>query len=740
MTQLDSLKPGAQLVWAAALQAPARFGHSKTGLYHFLIALLERYGPMAESLASGLDASDHHREIERRLRQDDIGGAIEPDALLEEALTRARAAGKTQVSERDLAAVLLKRDGWNLLSHPAVTVSKPAKARHTPQPSNNVAAAAEAPEASARATDYRPRARHATPQLEQFGRDLCQEALKGELPTILGREAEMEAMMETLCRWTKRNPLLIGPAGVGKTAIVEGLAQRVVDGDVPPPIQGIRIIALQASALVSGAGIVGKLEERMQAILGEASQDGIVLFIDEVHSIVGSGGVRQVSDIGSQLKPALAKGDIACIGATTDAEFHRFIEEDRALERRFQPLRVQELSTDATMTILQSLRGKAKLQRNVEFPQASLDLIILLASQYLRNRHFPDKAIDILEQCTARAVLRSLEEVTPDTVRDVTERMVGMPIDLGRQLTERLGDLRRRLTEEAFCPEAVADQIIERLTVTARGLDVAPNRANAVLLAIAAPGQSPELAAQVLADALYGQRDRLIEVDMTRFTHPADVNWLIGAPPGYVGHDQTLSFQLELAQQPWSVILFKNVDASHPQAQRVLAQALHSGSFTDTREQKVYMSDAVVLLTASAGGPAGSKRSLGFLAEHSVVDGAPTVEEIGSLVIPDLLAEVDASWSPVPLTAGRVETWIKAWILPPLAERYERQGLKMQWDASLVKWLSNEILEAGDLTRGERLLEEKVLPEMIPYLDRSDTVILSYEDDGNVKIQAEKGT
>lgn len=735
MKLADNLKPGARLFWEEALKVQSRFDHDETGLYHFLLALLERHGAMAESLAAGLSAKNYRRQIEQRLQEDEIGDPVKPPVLLKEAFERAKRAGKEQASERDLAAVLLERDGWSLVGQS----TSPVSMLSTSKTNKGGRSSSEDGGMDLEGVDYRPRARHPTPQLETFGRDLCQEAINGELPTILGREVEMDAMMETLCRWTKRNPLLIGPAGVGKTAIVEGLAQRVVQGDVPPPIRGIRIFALQASALVSGAGVVGKLEQRMQAILEEASQDGIVLFIDEVHSIVGSGGQRQISDVGSQLKPALAKGEIACMGATTDAEFHQFIEQDRALERRFQPLRVQELSSDATMEILQSLREKAERERGVAFSQEALDLIILLSRQYLRNRYLPDKAIDILEQCTAHAVLNEIDQVGPDIVRRVAERMIGMPVDLGSQLTQRLSAVKEQLTTEAFCPEPVAEQIAERLAVTARGLDVSPTRPNAVLLTVGSAGQAPELTARVLAEALYGSRDRLIEVDMTRFTHASDVNWLLGAPPGYIGHDRTMSFHLELAQQPWSVLLFKNVEASHPQAQEVLAQALHSGSFTNAQEQKVYLSDATVVLTVTAEVRSGKR--IGFTPE-----GAEEEEELqaaapdlSSLLVPDLVAELDVWWAPASLTTERVESWVKRWVFPPLAERYSRQGLEIEWDPSFINWLSKEILETGDLMRGERLLEEEVLPEMVPYLDTPGKVVLACGEDGSIQIDAKEG-
>jgi ATP-dependent Clp protease ATP-binding subunit ClpC len=724
MSREEKLKPGAQIFWAEALEVPRRFGHKEIGLYHFLLVLLERYGPMAESLASGLRAAEYYRQVQQSLREGEIGEPVGPQELLEEAVRRAAGAGKPCASERDLAAVLLQRAGWTLVGEPALVVSKPSPV--------------EVVKEGEKGPSYRPRARRATPVLERFGRDLCQEALAGKLPPILGREVELQAVMETLCRFTKRNPLLIGPAGVGKTAIVEALAQRVVRGEVPPPLQGIRIFLLAPSALVSGAGVVGELEKRMHAILEEASQDGVVLFIDEVHTIVGSGGVRQVSDVGSLLKPALAKGEVACIGATTDEEFHRFIEQDRALERRFQPLRIQELSADATLEILRALQERASRERGVTFSDEALRLVVLLAQQHLRNRYFPDKAIDIFEQSVAFAVLHRLSEVTPSIVREVVERMVGVPVDLGADLSRRLGEVKQHLVAEAFCPEPVADALVRRLEITMRGLDVSPIRPNGVLLVTGTAGEMPELTAQVLAQALYGDRARLITVDMTRFTHPADVTWFTGAPPGYVGHENVMGFHLQLTQQPWSVVLFKNVEASHPRAQEVLAQALQAGFFTDAQGRRAYLSDAVVVLTATLEEQA--KRPLGFgRGEEEGREEERADIEVTPPLVPDLLAQLDLRWRPQRPTVDRVQRWLERWVLPGLSERYQRQGLEIDWDPTILKWLAEAVLTAGDLGQGERLVEEQVLPLLIPYLDTPGKVTLSYEKDEGVQVQHMKG-
>jgi ATP-dependent Clp protease ATP-binding subunit ClpC len=737
MPDSESLRPGAQLFWEEALRVPGRFGHKEPGLNHFLLALLERHGAMAESLAAGLTAVDYSRKVKESLDKGDIGERLDPEALLETAVQQAAQAGRTIASERDLACVILQKAGWQLLPAPARPSYVPAD-----QPTDREPATSQEGAGAAQTTStYRPRAKHATPMLEQFGRDLCREAVEGKLTPVLGRELELQAVMQTLCRWTKRNPLLVGPAGVGKTAIVEALAQRVVSGQIPQPLQGLRVFALQASSLVGGASMVGQLEERMRGVLREASQDGIVLFIDEIHTIVGSGGIRQISDLGSLLKPALAKGDIACIGATTDGEYSGFMEQDRALERRFQPLRVQELSPEATLDILRNLRERAIRERGVTFTDRALDVMILLAQRHLKNRNFPDKGIDLLEQCLAYALLNDVTEVTPAVVSSVVERMVGMPTELGADLSARLGKVKDSLMDEAFCPEEVAAQIVQRLEIAMRGLDVDPVRPNAVLLVAAPAGQVPELAAQVLASSLFGSRERLVEFDLSRLKHEADVSWLTGSPPGYIGHDNPVQFHLELTQQPWSVLLLTNIDACHPQAHSVLAQAFRSGFLTESHGRRIYLSDAVVVLTANVeeGRTAGP---LGFVKDTNLSEEPEAAAiNVSSMLQPELIAQLDLSWRPARLTKDRLQSWLKAWVLPVLSERYQRQGLAIQWDASIVEWLSGQILALGkgDLMQGERLVEEHVLPLLIPFLKEPGEVILFCDQTGAIQVQSMEG-
>ena len=435
------------------------------------------------------------------------------------------------------------------------------------------------------------KAKSPTSALNFFGRDLTRAAREGKLSPLVGREAELQLVIETLLRRTKRNPVLVGPAGVGKTAIVEGLAQLIVAGRVPDLLQGVRLIALQPSALVAGASMPGELENRMQSILAEASQEGIILFIDEVHALIGAGGTAGTGDLASQLKPALARGDLACIAATTDEEYRRFIETDSALERRFQPVRVEEPTVDQTLQVLNKLGSELARLRRVEITDGVLAYLVQFADQHMRNRQFPDKAVDLLEQCVAHALAQNKRAVDVTDAEAVAQRTAGMPLNLG----SRLSDLTVQLTDRALLTPADIEMLVSHLQVTLSGLCLRPVRPDAVVLLTGPAVANSEKLAETIAGVLYGSERRVVALDFGRFTSPSDISLLVGAPPGYVGYSDTLPMH-RVAQLGWCVVLGTNVHACHPQVLEVFAQALASGYLTESRGRRIYLSDAIVLL------------------------------------------------------------------------------------------------------------------------------------------------
>jgi ATP-dependent Clp protease ATP-binding subunit ClpC len=528
----------------------------------------------------------------------------------------------------------------------------------------------------------------------------------------LGREAEIEMVIETLCRRFKPNPVLIGPAGVGKTAIVEGLAQRIVDGDVPDALRDSRLLAVQVSGLVAGVGEHGQGEymRRVTTLIEEASEDGVILFIDEMHSMVGVGGQQGTTDVASLLKPALARGDIACIAATTDPEYRQYIEPDGALERRFQPIHVQELSPEQTFVILSDLRDEIAGAKNVRVHDDVLRWIVGFAHEFVPNRYFPDKGVDLLDQCTAHAVAHRKAEVDLDTARIVAERLVGMPASL----PERLEKLEQVLDERQILSAEDKATLIGHLSVTMRGLDLSPARPNAVMLlmgeAVAHTGQLSE----ALAATLFGSPDRVVAIDFSRMTQSHDITMLIGAPPGYVGYSDTLPIH-RVAQLQWCVLRCDNIDVTHPNTLTVLAQTLATGVISDAQGKKIYLKNAVVLMTASIGAPSIRRRGKGLSRQEATVTaGARDMYQAAREVLgSNLVDQCDLVCHQRP---GGTESSLRAWIterlLPQLATRYSTIAVNIEWDDTVVDWL----LSGQGAQSSRREVEEQISRVLNPQL------------------------
>ena len=696
------LSPGALKLLDSAEQKRVERKQEQLGLHHYLLALLETFAPMAEGLAAGLNGGEYRRQIEQKLQAGDAGEPVERAALETAIAAHAKAAGKQRAYERDVAAVLLQRVGWTILEETApATATATATAAVGPSQNGPVAS----PEA---AGAYRPRVRQPTPTLEQYGRDLTGEAARGALAPVVARDVEIQAVIETLCRQTKRNPVLVGPAGTGKTAIVEGLAQRIVAGEVPELLKGSRLFAIQLTTLLAGSGIMGELEKRLQAILAEASQDGVLLFLDELHSIVGAGGARGSTDVASLLKPSLARGDFACIAATTDDEYRRYVEPDSALERRFQPIRVNELSKAATRGVLEALRPRVEQQRGVRVPDGVLDEIVDLADRFMRNRYFPDKAVDIFDQCVAAALTQGQAEAGPALVRDVVQRMVGMPLDWER----RLGSLPHELGEQGLLDEAAIEALATRLQLTVQGLDIRPQRPNAVLLLVGEEEPDGEGIARGLATALFGDAERVIAIDLSGFAEPYSISRLVGSPPGYVGYSERTPLH-RLGQIPWCVLVFGGLQACHPQVSDLILEALRTGVFTDGSGKPIYLSDAIVLLTAAVEARGG--RPIGFShGETQTDDGLE--RQVEAALGGELVTAVDYVGAVDRPRGDQLEHWLRRSLLGNLATQYRARGFNLEWDRTLFDWLLAQRASCKTAADWERLVESQVLTKLAPQL------------------------
>jgi ATP-dependent Clp protease ATP-binding subunit ClpC len=555
---------------------------------------------------------------------------------------------------------------------------------------------------------YQPRVHSPTPTLDLLGVDLTRMAQEGTLTPLIDREAELELVIETLCRRSRRNPVLVGPAGVGKTAIAQGLAQRIVQGQVPQPLQGVRLIALQPSALAAGTNRAAELPERIQAILTEAAQNGIILFIDDIHAPIGTDNQADTRDLAPFLKPALARGALTCLAATTDDQYRAFVESDAVLERHFQPVRVQPPTAEQTLAILTAQAKELARLRHLRIADEVLPWLIDFAEQHLRNRHFPEKAVDLLEQCVAHAIAHGKTVVDQGDAETVAQRTIGMPLGL----TERLARLRSSLEERGLLPADAMEALVNHLQVSLRGLALRPVRPKAVVLRANQAGASGELLSACLAENLFSDASRLVVLDFSQFTQAADVSALVGAPPGHAAAAEPLPLH-RVAQLNWCVLLCQNVDACHPHLREVLTQALASGYLTEARGRRIYLSDTVVVLTAAF--EVEESHTFGFTPNDEPA--AQSIRRAAAEVLgPLLVAQCDLV---VPVVGVAIapdrRRWYRDHLLAVLTARYRQQGVEVRWDDSLVEWLA-QIAGGASARDLERLVDDYLSPLLVRHL------------------------
>lgn len=691
---LAKLSPGAAGVAKAALELKDRLGHETLGVNHWLTSLLARYAPMAEDMLRGVTARQLRAQADGKLSQGDAGEPMPLEAIVEAAVAHAQSRGREKPNERDLCAAILASAGYEPAEPPPFVADKPASAGQMQTSTATVGGGASADALSA------------------FGRDLTMEAQEGRLPKVVGRDRELDMIIEVLCRRTKRNPLLVGPAGCGKTAIVEGLAARVVRGEVPDLLKNRRVVAIQPSVIVAGASLAGEMEKRVRSIIEEAAREQVILFIDEIHSMVSAGGRTGTTDIASQLKPSLARGELTCIGATTDEDYRLYIEPDAALERRFQPIRVQEMTCEQALAVLESVRDELSRLRGVEVSDGVLSWIVRFADRAVRNRVFPDKGIDLLEQCIAHAVASGKSVVDLQDAKVTAQRVVGAPIDV----RERLVVLEEALASHRLMDDERSRQLVERLSVTMRGLDMRPWRPDAVLLLV---GWSPERREELctcIAKALFDDPRRSVTLDFSRLMQQEDVTLLLGAPPAYIGHEERVPLHA-VAQMQNCVLKCENIDRCHAVFHGILAQALTDGFFTDSRGKRIYLSNTVVLLTTSSSSAVRRTR-LGF----GVAATASSEDEKMALVgdVPaQLLGQCDIICDECQARAVTDPAAELDEVLGGLCLAWRAQGIELEFDATAVGWMKEQWQAHGERSDWEHILDQHVAPLLAQYVEEA---------------------
>jgi ATP-dependent Clp protease ATP-binding subunit ClpC len=450
-------------------------------------------------------------------------------------------------------------------------------------------------------TDLGRALRGGTPTLGAFSRDLTAMAKADKLDPVVGRDDEIERVISILARRSKNNPVLVGEPGVGKTAIVEGLAQRIVRGDVPAALRDKKVLALNLGPLVAGTKYRGEFEGRVKRILDEvkrAARD-VILFIDELHTLVGAGAAEGSLDLSSMIKPELARGELQCVGATTYDEYRKYIESDAALERRFQPVTVEEPTIEQTIAILHGLRPKYSAHHHVTIDDAALEAAATLAARFIADRFLPDKAIDVVDEAAATAAMSGTPNVDVARVAAVVSRWTGIPQGTITD-AQRAGllALESQLEARVIGQSAAVKRVAEAVRRARAGLKD-PRKPVGGFLFIGPSGVGKTELARALAHALFGTDDALIRLDLSEFTEAHTISRLLGAPPGYAGHDEPGQLTEPIRRRPYSVVLFDEIEKAHPDVAAILLQILDDGRVTDAKGRAIDFRHAIVVLTSN---------------------------------------------------------------------------------------------------------------------------------------------
>ncbi|MER6423554.1 ATP-dependent Clp protease ATP-binding subunit [Streptomyces sp. NPDC001137] len=611
----------------------------------------------------------------------------------------------------------------------------------------------EAPDATQTRTEH-ARAT-GTPTLDKYGRDLTELAREGRIDPVIGREDEIEQTIEVLSRRGKNNPVLIGDAGVGKTAIVEGLAQRIADGDVPDVLIGRRVVALDLTGVVAGTRYRGDFEERLNNIVGEirTHSDQLIVFIDELHTVVGAGGGGEggALDAGNILKPALARGELHIVGATTLEEFRR-IEKDAALARRFQPILVPEPSVPDTIEILRGLRDRYEAHHQVRYTDEALVAAVELSDRYLTDRRLPDKAIDLIDQAGARVRLRArtkgtdvraLEreveqltrdkdqavadeqyeqatqlrdrivelkkriadttggdeadegqlEVTAEAIAEVVSRQTGIPVaSLTQEEKEKLLGLEEHLHKRVVGQEEAVAVVAEAVMRSRAGL-ASPDRPIGSFLFLGPTGVGKTELARALAEALFGSEERMVRLDMSEYQERHTVSRLVGAPPGYVGHEEAGQLTEVVRRHPYSLLLLDEVEKAHPDVFNILLQVLDDGRLTDSQGRTVDFTNTVIVMTSNLGSEAITRRGagIGFGAGGADADEEARREQIlrplREHFRPEFLNRIDEIVVFRQLTGDQLRQ-ITDLLLEKTRRLLQAQGVTVEFTDPAVDWLA----------------------------------------------------
>src|SRR5215216_2640107 len=671
---MNNFTPRAQQVLALARKEADRFNHNFVGTEHLLLGLIKLGQGVAVNVLQkmGLDLETVRMEVEKQVGtgpdQKMIGNipyTPRVKKVLALAAKEAKALNHTYVgTEHILLGLLREGDGVaaRVLKNLDVDIEQ-TRQEILKELDPNFTSQEEQPASEAPEKAPEKKGEVKTPALKAFGRDLTEIARKGEMDPVIGRKNEIERVIQILCRRTKNNPVLLGEAGVGKTAIVEGLAQEIAKGNVPELLRDKRVITLDLALMVAGTKYRGQFEERIKAVMDEIRRaKNILLFIDELHTIVGAGSAEGTMDASNIIKPALSRGELQCVGATTMNEYRKYIEKDAALERRFQTIKVDAPTVDEAIQILKGLRPKYEAHHKAKLTDEALETAVRFSDRYITGRFLPDKAIDVMDEAGARARINSMtrppdvkdiekeieairlekeaaikaqdfekaaslrdkekqakemldailtkwreerEEkevvVTGDDMMHIISKVTGVPLQrMEEQETQKLLRMEAELKERVIGQDEAVIAISKALRRSRADLKD-PKRPIGSFVFLGPTGVGKTYLARTLAEFMFGDADALIQIDMSEYMEKFTASRLIGSPPGYVGYEEGGQLSEAVRRRPYSVVLFDEIEKAHPDVMHLLLQILEEGKVTDSLGRKIDFRNTIIIMTSNIG-------------------------------------------------------------------------------------------------------------------------------------------
>ena len=711
----------------------AAMGQERMGTGHIVVGLCKGSDELTQCIVGDLSVQEIEREVLSRYGRGEAGFSritgLTPHAqrVLLRALSYANPEKKTLAGVAHIWNELLYEDGCcglnvlqdfgktvegmrTALVNAAGEIERPLAARSI-APSNAPISGQEA--AAAQQAEQRQREESMPKEqlLNQYARNLTRAAANGELEPLIGRRAEIDAMIRVLGKKTKNNPLLIGEPGVGKSALAEGLAARIARGDVPPMLRDTQICALDMAQLIAGSKYRGEFEERIKKVLSCVQEMGnVILFIDEMHTLIGAGSSSEGGmDAANILKPALARGEVRVIGATTYKEYRKYVEKDAALARRFQRIDVREPDRDETLRILSGLRERYEDYHHVTIADDALTAAVELSARYVTDRCMPDKAIDLIDEAASMAKIAGWTQensgeivIHSAEVAKVVAQWTGVPVErVGADDQQDILNLERTLKRRIVGQDEAISSIARALRRSRAGLGD-PTRPLGVFMLLGPSGVGKTELCKALSEALFGSEEALIRIDMSEYSEEATASRLIGSPPGYVGHGEGGQLTDAVLKRPYSVVLFDEIEKAHPKIFSLLLQLLDDGQLTDSVGRKVNFKNTIVVMTSNAGVSFDMEKRLGFASGAEAHDpGKAILAQVKQTFRPEFLGRIDELIVMHSLTKEDGAR-IAALMLGRIAQQLGRQGIMLEYDDGVPALLAGEGVDAMSGARNLR--------------------------------------